>query len=43
MIELTFAGKYFDNCQVGLCSPYAKNEEMAEQLWELSSKLVKMD
>ena len=43
MLELIFAGKYFDNCQVGLSSPYAKNEEMAKQLWELSTKLVKMD
>jgi len=38
-----YSGKYFDNCQVGLSSPYAKNEEMAKQLWELSTKLVKMD
>ena len=43
MIELNFAGKYFDNCQVGLSSPYAKNEEMAAKLWDLSTKLVKMD
>lgn len=38
-----YSGKYFDNCQVGISSPYAKNEDMAKKLWELSTKLVKMD
>ena len=42
-LDKNFAGKYFDNCQIGLSSPYARNEEMAQKLWELSTKLVKMD
>ena len=38
-----YSGKYFDNCQVGSSSPYAKNKDMAKKLWELSTKLVKLD
>jgi len=38
-----YSGKYFDNCQVGSSSPYAKNQDMAKKLWELSTKLVKLD
>jgi len=38
-----YSGKYFDNCQVGFSSPYAKNEKMAKKLWDLSAQLVKLD
>lgn len=37
-----FNGKYFNNCQLGWTSPYAKNERMAADLWNLSAKITKI-
>ena len=37
-----YNGKYFNNCQEGWTSWYAKNEDYAKRLWDISAKITKI-
>ena len=36
------SGKYFNNCQEGWTSSYARNENYAKRLWDISAKITKI-